>query len=62
MRTSKQATKKERNKDIAIEWQEMIEWMNWLLLHQRRRKHGCNAVPGLEGRFEFIMQDLIFVM
>jgi hypothetical protein len=25
MRTSKQATKKERNKDIAIEWQEMIE-------------------------------------
>jgi hypothetical protein len=26
---------------------------NWLVLYQRRRKHGCNVVPGLEERFVF---------
>jgi len=33
---------------------EMIECRkNWLVLYQRRRKHGCNAVPGLEEGFFF---------
>jgi len=57
---NKQATKqqKEGKKDNCYwkYWQEkeMIECRkNWLILYQRRRKHGCNVVPGLEERFVF---------
>lgn len=55
MRTSKQpSNKKKEKRTIAIDWQEkeMIECRkNWLILYQRRRKHGCNAEPGLEESF-----------
>jgi len=57
---NKQATKQqnEGKKDNCYwkYWQEkeMIECRkNWLILYQRRRKHGCNVVPGLEERFVF---------
>jgi len=57
MRTSKQPSNRMKEKrTISIDWQEkeMIEcWKNWLILYQRRRKHGCNAVPGLEERLFF---------
>jgi hypothetical protein len=54
---SNQATER-RKKDNSYwkYWQEkeMIECRkNWLVLYQRRRKHGCNVVPGLEERFVF---------
>jgi len=64
MRTSKQpSNKKKEKRTIAIDWQEkeMIECRkNWLILYQRRRKHGCNAEPGLEESFFLLLYFIQF--